>query len=488
MADEAAPESPTGASTTSGGISAVNTVADAIVYRVSPTTDAADNGTVRTFLRPIGCVRIDDSRFDFDSSFILPETTAELALLSTRRPVVAAALLAIFGHADPVNNDEYNKELSTRRAKALYGLLVRDVELWDELFRNPHGGDAWNNTHTCVMLNEIGFPTPVIKSANTESRTAVRNFQKGNSLPVTGDMDQQTRKLLFASYMDAICLDSAGVAFQYKKQDFLSRSAAGTSTGVPDFQGCSEFNPVFVLSESLDRDLSDPKRKAQRNAINSSNRRVVVYVFPNDVRFPLDKWPCPAKGTAGCRKQFWKDGDERRKPKQLARQYLFANNTFACKFYDRLTRGSPCEAVRQTLTITLQDEFGKLMPGAPFRLTLDAEVREGRSNSNAQVVEDNIYLGPRGLLEWGDSPELASIDADAKVFRFRRTIFFDLDQDDASVVDRQLHNLAIVEGDRAERLALLRQQQELGNVTDDQTAEALAQVLMQGAERSDPTV
>jgi hypothetical protein len=488
LADEKPSGSPTEVSSTAGGISAVNTVADRIVYRVSPTTDALDNGTVRMFLRPIGCVRIDDSRFDFDSSFLLPDTTQELALLAARRPVSARTLLTVFGHADPVNNDDYNKELSTRRAKALYGLLVRDVELWQELFQNPHEGDAWNHGHICVMLNEIGFPTPLVKSPTAESRTAVRNFQKGNALPGTGDVDRQTRSLLFASYMDAICLDAAGVAFQYKKQDFLSRNAAGTATGVPDFQGCSEFNPVFVLSESLDRDLSDPKRKAQRNAINSSNRRVVVYVFPEDVRFPLDKWPCPAKGTAGCRKQFWKDGDERRKPKQLSRQYLFANNTFACKFYDRLTRGSPCEAVRQTLTITLQDDLGKLMPDEPFRLTLDAEVREGRSNADGQVIEDNIYLGPRGLLEWGEDPDNSSIDPNAKVFRFRRTIFFDLDQDDAAVIDRQLHNLAIVEGDRAERLALLREHQQLGDVSDDQTSEVLAQVLMQGGERPDPTV
>jgi hypothetical protein len=487
LADETAPGSQADASTTAGGISAVNTVSDRIVYRISPTTDATDNGTVRTFLRPIGCVRIDDSRFDFDSSFILPDTTEELALLAKRRPSAASTLLAIFGHADPVNDDDYNKELSTRRAKALYGLLVRDVEQWNELFQNPHGGDTWDYSHICLMLNEIGFPTPVVKSANTQSRVAVRNFQKGDSLPATGEVDKQTRTLLFASYMDAICLDAAGVAFQYQKQDFLSRNSSGTATGVPDFQGCSEFNPVFVLSESLDRDLSDPKRKAQRNTINSSNRRVVVYVFPTDVRFPIDKWPCPAKGTAGCRKQFWKDGDERRKPKQIARQYLFANNTFACKFYDRLTRGSPCEAVRQTLTITLQDDLGKLMPDAPFRLTLDADVREGRANSDGKIVEDNIYLGPRGLLEWGEDPEL-SVETNDKVFRFRRTIFFDLDQDDAAVVDRQLHNLAIVEGDRAQRLAVLREQQQLGDVSDDATTEVLARVLMEGAERPDPTV
>jgi len=479
---------PADATVTTAGISALNTVPDRIVYKISPSTDATDSGTVRAFLRPIGCVRIDDARFDFDSSFILPDTTAELGLLAARRPVEAATLLAIFGHADPVNDDDYNKVLSTRRAKALYALLVRDIDAWDQLFQVPHGGDAWGYRHFCIMLNEIGFPTPIVKAPSSESRQAVRDFQNGNGLPASGDVDKETRRLLFASYMDAICLDDSGVAFQYRKQAFLSRQPDGTASGVPDFQGCSEFNPVFVFSQDLDRDFSDPKRKTQRDAANSSNRRVVVYVFPDDVSFPLDKWPCPADGTAGCRKQFWKDGNKRRKPQASSRQYLLTNNTFACKFYDSLARGSPCEAVRQTLTITLQDDSGKLMPGAPFRLTLDAEVREGKANSIAQVIETNVYVGPRGFIEWGDAPDLNAIDANQKAFRFRRTIFFDVDQEDAAVVDRQLHNLAIIEGDRAQRLAVLRQQQQLGDVSDDQTADALAEVLMQGAERPDPTV
>jgi len=287
--------------------------------------------------------------------------------------------------------------------------------------------------------------------------------------------------------MDAICLDGGGATFQYGKAAFLSRSDQGTPTGVPDFQGCGEFNPVFVFSKDLDKNLSDPKRKAERNTANSSNRRVVVYVFPEDVAFPLDKWPCPAKGTDGCRKQFWKDGDQRRKPQDLSRQYLHTHNTFACKFYDRIARGSPCEAVRQTLTIFVQDDLGKLMGNAPFRLTLDAETREGRADSAGKVVLANVYVSNKGVLEWGELTDVTP-EPGEKVFRFRRTIFFDLDRDDAEVTDRQLHNLGIDQGDRAEKFALFRVQQRSTNETEADLAREVATVNRQGTERPDAEV
>lgn len=485
MAEDSESRKPAAGQVTSGGLSAPNTAPGNLTYRVSPNTQGEDSASIRPMLRPIGCVRIDDSRFDFDSSFILPDATQEFALLANRRAVDAKTPLSVFGHADPVNEDDYNKQLSARRAQALYAVLVRDVELWNQLFEQPFRGDGWGYNHLCLMLNEIGFPTPVVTSANTASRNAVRDFQNGNSIvPASGDVDKRTRTLLFASYMDAICLDSRGVTFQYKKSDFLSKSDEGTPSGVPDFQGCGEFNPVFVFSKQLDKDLSDPKRKTERNSANSSNRRVVVYVFPEDVAFPLDKWPCPAKGTDGCRKQFWKDGEQRRKPQELSRQYLHTHNTFACKFYDRIARGSPCEAVRQRLTIFLQDDAGKLMKNAPFRLTLDAETREGNANSAGEVVLTNVYLSNKGVLEWGEPTDITPKDGE-KFFRFRRAVFFDLDRDDAEVSDRQLHNLGIDQGDRDQKFALFRLQQRSNNDDDAALAQEIATVNRQGTERPD---
>ena len=51
------------------------------VFSVSPTASSGFN-TLRRPLRPSACWRIDDLRFDFDSSFIKPDAAKEFALLA----------------------------------------------------------------------------------------------------------------------------------------------------------------------------------------------------------------------------------------------------------------------------------------------------------------------------------------------------------------------------------------------------------------------
>jgi outer membrane protein OmpA-like peptidoglycan-associated protein len=100
---------------------------------------------------------VEDLRFDFDSSFVKPELAEEVAELRKLRdrhkkdvsPQPGAALvsifppLSIFGHADPTGGDDYNKQLSGRRATAIYAMLVRDSALWNKLYDEPLGNDKW---------------------------------------------------------------------------------------------------------------------------------------------------------------------------------------------------------------------------------------------------------------------------------------------------------------------------------------------------------
>ena len=65
--------------------------------------------------------------------------------------------LSIFGHADPVGNDDYNKQLSGRRATAIYGLLTRDTHLWEELYSHSFGNDKWGVKAIQIMLAELGL-------------------------------------------------------------------------------------------------------------------------------------------------------------------------------------------------------------------------------------------------------------------------------------------------------------------------------------------
>src|SRR5262245_49037041 len=87
---------------------------------VGPTT-AAEFNTIRPGIIPIACWRLEDVRFEFDSSIVRPETKAELASLDALvrehppiskseklTPPQQGCPLSVFGHADPVGNDEYN--------------------------------------------------------------------------------------------------------------------------------------------------------------------------------------------------------------------------------------------------------------------------------------------------------------------------------------------------------------------------------------------
>src|SRR5262249_7303131 len=146
--------------------------------------------------------------------------------------------LSIFGHADPIGNDDYNKQLSGRRAQAVYAMLVRDEELWEALFTQPFGGDQWGNKSLQTMLTAIGDSRASIDGVRGEETAGVvKPFQKKRVLTADGVVGPNTRKALFRAYMDLLCGPRLVLD---KEKDFLARHR--DSGGKGDFQGCSEFN------------------------------------------------------------------------------------------------------------------------------------------------------------------------------------------------------------------------------------------------------
>src|SRR5690349_19799138 len=107
--------------------------------RVAPSVGSEFN-LVRSFLLPKACFKVEDAHFAFDSSFLTPSdfNVKPLKELLDKHP---GCKLSVFGHADPTGDDNYNKALSGRRASAVYGLLVRDVALWEKLHDHASGGD-----------------------------------------------------------------------------------------------------------------------------------------------------------------------------------------------------------------------------------------------------------------------------------------------------------------------------------------------------------
>ena len=278
-------------------------------FSVAPTDVASQHVTIREPLHPIEVWQLADSHFAFDSSLLLPSMTEDLAELIALVRANPGAPLAIFGHADPTGNDDYNKALSGRRAMALYAFLTRRVDLCERLYGNPVGGDNWSKDKRAARIMQ-GHLDP---SAPIPNRPP------------------------YGAYMESITVDRDGNAFGLPRSAFLGRGR--DSGGKADYQGCGEFNPVLMFSAEEAERFSHPEQKEARAAANAANRRVTVALFPVGTEIPLDKWPCPraAEGPAQCRNRFWSDAAARRTFQARHRERPDATDTFACRFYDRLT-------------------------------------------------------------------------------------------------------------------------------------------------------
>jgi Putative peptidoglycan binding domain len=311
---------------------------------------ADEFNTVRSFLVPSACYRREDNSFDFDSSFIFDFDAGPLKELLDLHP---DSKLSIFGHADPVGRDDFNKVLSGRRAQSILGLLLRDVSLWEDLYRHhdTQGKDKWGVKSVQIMLNRIGF---VIGRADgvldDPTREQLKKFETARGLVLNGfdskqEIAEPTFKQLASEYMDVICTDDDNKPFKLTHEDFLARGKGNDGKG--DVQGCGEFNPILLFSKAEKARLDQKDNQQERNEKNRPNRRVMILLFQARSKIDPAKWPCPTvkEGVAGCIKRFFQDGENRRRNQEEEREFEKTKDTFACRFYDRLVNKSPCEVV-----------------------------------------------------------------------------------------------------------------------------------------------
>jgi hypothetical protein len=317
-------------------------------------TNATEFNTLGERLVPKACFKVEDLLFDFASSFIRPDMKDHLPELAGLRndhkiqdPGGGGDIfppMSIFGHADPVGTDDFNKVLSGRRATAFYAMLVRDTDLWETLFSSPVQDDKWGTRSIQTMLSTVQDPISIDGIAGEETEGAVRDFQSANGLKSDGIAGPVTRKALFQAYMDALCGPDLKLD---KTSDFLARNQDG-GQGKGDYQGCSRFNPLRVFSTSEAADFEDAADKSERNQENAPNRRVVTLLFPPGRKVNPSFWPCPraTEGVADCRKRFFPDADVRRNPQDAHREFEDTGDTFGCRFYQIISDDSPCERVK----------------------------------------------------------------------------------------------------------------------------------------------
>lgn len=338
---------------TEGGIAATHVELPAAEARVAPTHAETGHNAISIALTPFACWRAHDLRFEFASSFVLPGIASEIGVL---KELVARhtlpdehgapkhkPALSVFGHADPTGSDDFNKALSGRRAQAVYGMLTRKTDLWEDLYSNPLADDQWEPRAIHKMQATLGQPLKERPAASE-------------------------RKALFKAYMDEICAapnESGKLApFTLEPGDFLAQGADAGGKG--DYQGCGEFNPIRVFSKAETNAFADAKKKDERDEANAPNRRVLIFLFRPGVHIKPDAWPCPRvkESAAGCRQRFWSDGEKRRSAQAERREYDQTHDTFACRFYDRLSNHSPCERIVPTdRWIIRVDKKQGLQPG-----------------------------------------------------------------------------------------------------------------------------
>ena len=416
-----APETGKGVSgVTASGIFADHPPRVLLPAKVAPTLEKEFN-TLRDPLITVACASMPDYLFDFDRSFIKPDVQSSgfisgLAGVRKRHP---NSPLSVFGHADPTGNDDYNAHLSGRRAAASYGLLTRNVELWDDIYQNagqltqPCAGDQWGPRSFQYMLSIVPDTagTPYYSGDfddtwNPALNDALSRFTKDKGTPP----GQARRKAIYKLYMELVCVETENgqnKAFQLDPAEFLAQGKGVKGKG--DFQGCGESNPQMVFSKSeaaFFKAHPDKHTKEQRDKENQPNRRVIVLFFREGTRIDPTKWVCPNVHEAGahsvCQKRYWHNGETRRNPQEERREFKNTRDTFACRFYHGLTYGSPCEQTLEMWNL-------RVLYRAPLRL-------EGGSDDDEMLLP---FANRRYVLLMSQNPEGAQIrgatDADGRV-------------------------------------------------------------------------
>ena len=334
--------------------------------RVSPALAAGQFNTLREPLVPRASFILEDIKFAFDSSFLLPEAAEDFAIIAALRNDNPGSPLALFAHADPTGNDDYNKTLSGRRAIAVFGALTRRVDLWEKLFSAPFGNDKWGDPAIATMREATAPGSPA-------STTPPAKAERGE---------------LFKRYMDFLCRDLAKQSFTLDdKKDFLARGV--DSGGKGDFQGCGEFNPVMVLSKSEQAQFEKEKDKTARDEANAPNRRVAGIFFEAGAQIDPKRWPCPraTEGPTDCRKRFFSDSEKRKAPGAERRLQDVDGETFRCRFYDRFMHGEgrAVAARIQFISLRLIDIDDKPRAAVPFELTVSGTTFKGVTDSEGRL-------------------------------------------------------------------------------------------------------
>lgn len=295
------------------------------------------------------CWKVEDICFEFNSLIVKNDkgTIEEFKELANQIKNKPDAPISIFGHADPIGDDDYNHKLSVYRAKAIYGILIQDVKIWKEIYQ-----DFEPKTKRVKEIKRL-----------QDYLTTIGHY----SGPNNGEFNEDTEAAV-KSYIETLW-DGP----ELTKENFLGKDGDGKCA----YQGCGEFNPLRIFSkEQNDYYKKHEEYKKERNEENQINRRVVVLLFKKGTQIDSENWPCYyEKGKPyPCNKYFRSDSDDRREFQKDGRQhtsdkenlgeiqgekwkYKLTNDTFACCKYSKFVHYSPCEEPKPLPPPNLPEEY-----------------------------------------------------------------------------------------------------------------------------------
>jgi hypothetical protein len=209
----------------------------------------------------------------------------------------------VYGHADPTGGEQYNKDLSERRARAVAAVLTHDARAFEEIYKK----ESWGTHGVQVCLNAVNDGSfdhlDEDGKLGPATKAAVQTFQTQNGLDPDGKPGPATRAVLFKKYFEKALP-------QPVSRDRLRNFGGGR------FMGCSLFNP-FCESGKKD-ELS---------------RRVVMIVFGPEA--DPGKLPCALGDLGPCRANSTPPVDPPRGDDPM--------HFFRCSVYRKLSEKCPCK-------------------------------------------------------------------------------------------------------------------------------------------------
>ena len=108
----------------------------------------------------------------------------------------------------------------------------------------------------------------------------------------------------------------------------------------------------------------------------------------------VERWPCPRakEGIDACRKRFWSDAERRRSIGAERRLFDEAHDTFACRFYQRISCDSPCERLSYPTLPEVTIDFHYLADREDTKydtVTLMTDDDEGRVYTSSYALHDS---------------------------------------------------------------------------------------------------